>query len=195
MQFYSNMQLTNNLKISATERISENMHIVANEPSLAFYRLQEHVRKALPPMVERRVEVAKLHNELQGRCYDVEYAVRYLYSIEYFSVLYQMLIELFFSAVKSMDGASKSLMNIQEMLKNAIFLKQQIKYEEARKNKRDSSSVYKRLSAHITLDLPDLPDLSGVVRETTSRVENMMAQARNSSNYTPELQRSHTTLH
>lgn len=52
------------------------MHIVANEPSLAFYRLQEHVRKALPPMVERRLEVTKLHHELQGRCYDVEYAVR-----------------------------------------------------------------------------------------------------------------------
>jgi hypothetical protein len=51
------------------------MHIVANEPSLAFYRLQEHVRKALPPMVEKRVEVTKLHLELQGRCYDVEYAV------------------------------------------------------------------------------------------------------------------------
>lgn len=51
------------------------MHIVANEPSLAFYRLQEHVRKALPPMVEKRVEVTKLHQELQGRCYDVEYAV------------------------------------------------------------------------------------------------------------------------
>jgi hypothetical protein len=60
---------------AATERISENMHIVANEPSLAFYRLQEHVRKALPPMVEKRVEVTKLHHELQGRCYDVEYAV------------------------------------------------------------------------------------------------------------------------
>ncbi|XP_077288855.1 BLOC-1-related complex subunit 8 homolog [Arctopsyche grandis] len=160
----------------ATERISENMHIVANEPSLAFYRLQEHVRKALPPMVERRVEVTKLHNELQGRCYDVEYAV---------------------SAVKGMDGASKSLISIQEMLKNAIFLKQQLKYEEARKNKKDSSSVYKRLSAHITLDLPDLPDLSGVMRETTNRVENMMAHARNSSSYTTasELQRSHTTLH
>jgi hypothetical protein len=60
---------------AATQRISENMHIVANEPSLAFYRLQEHVRKALPPMVEKRVEVTKLHHELQGRCYDVEYAV------------------------------------------------------------------------------------------------------------------------
>lgn len=52
------------------------MHIVANEPSLALYRLQEHVRKALPPMVERRVEVTKLQHELQGRCYDVEYALR-----------------------------------------------------------------------------------------------------------------------
>jgi hypothetical protein len=63
------------VSLIATERISENMHIVANEPSLAFYRLQEHVRKALPPMVEKRVEVTKLHHELQGRCYDVEYAV------------------------------------------------------------------------------------------------------------------------
>lgn len=54
------------------------MHIVANEPSLAFYRLQEHVRKALNPMVERRVTVEKLHSELQGRCYDIEYAVRYI---------------------------------------------------------------------------------------------------------------------
>lgn len=60
----------------ATERISENMHIVANEPSLAFYRLQEHVRKAINPMVDRRVDVNKLHQELQGRCYDMEYAIR-----------------------------------------------------------------------------------------------------------------------
>nr|AEE63583.1 unknown [Dendroctonus ponderosae] len=60
----------------ATERISENMHIVANEPSLAFYRLQEHVRKALNPMVDRRTDVNKLQTELQGRCYDMDYASR-----------------------------------------------------------------------------------------------------------------------
>ncbi|KAK9301515.1 hypothetical protein QLX08_006141 [Tetragonisca angustula] len=63
----------------ATERISENMHIVANEPSLAFYRLQEHVRKALPPMVEKRVEVLALQQQLLGRCYDVEYAQQLKY--------------------------------------------------------------------------------------------------------------------
>ncbi|KAJ2940677.1 hypothetical protein O0L34_g14786 [Tuta absoluta] len=154
----------------AAERISENMHIVANEPSLALYRLQEHVRKALPPMVERRVEVTKLQHELQGRCYDVEYAL---------------------SAVKSMDGAVNSFKNIQDMLKQSIFLKQQLKYEETRRNKKDSNSVYKRLSAHIVLDLPDLSEFS-MVRETTNRIENMMAHARGS---TTELQRSHTTLH
>lgn len=70
--------------------------------------------------------------------------------------------------------------------------------------------------AHIqtTLDLPDL-DLSGVVRETTTRMENMMSHARSAAaNVSPNasltrassgnssasansdsLQRSHTTLH
>ncbi|GJQ65761.1 hypothetical protein Trydic_g11943 [Trypoxylus dichotomus] len=126
----------------ATERISENMHIVANEPSLAFYRLQEHVRKAINPMVDRRVDVNKLHQELQGRCYDMEYAV---------------------SAIKAMDKAESSFKNIQDNLKNSIFLKQQLKYEESRRKKPDGNSVYKRLSAHITIDLPELPELSDVV--------------------------------
>uniref|UniRef100_A0A1Y1N888 BLOC-1-related complex subunit 8 homolog n=1 Tax=Photinus pyralis TaxID=7054 RepID=A0A1Y1N888_PHOPY len=98
----------------ATERISENMHIIANEPSLAFYRLQEHVRKALTPMVDRRVEVNKLRQELQGRCYDIDYAV---------------------GAIKTMNKAEESFKNIQDILKNAIFLKQQLKYEESRRKK------------------------------------------------------------
>ncbi|XP_066152918.1 BLOC-1-related complex subunit 8 homolog [Euwallacea fornicatus] len=144
----------------ATERISENMHIVANEPSLAFYRLQQHVRKAINPMVDLRSEVNKLHAELQGRCYDMEYAA---------------------GALKSMNNADESFANIRENLKNAIFLKQQLKYEESRRKKVDSSSVYKRLSAHITLDLPELPELSDVVRETANRVESIMNKATHSS--------------
>ncbi|KAF2895324.1 hypothetical protein ILUMI_10852 [Ignelater luminosus] len=140
----------------STERISENMHIVANEPSLAFYRLQEHVRKAINPMVDRRVEVSKLRQELQGRCYDIDYAVQ---------------------AIKAMNKAEDSFKNIQDILKNAIFLKQQLKYEESRRKKPESNSVYKRLSTHITLDLPELPELSDVVRETANRVESMMSKA------------------
>lgn len=129
------------------------MHIVANEPSLAFYRLQEHVRKAINPMVDRRVDVNKLHQELQGRCYDMEYAI---------------------GAIKAMDKAENSFKSVQDNLKNSIFLKQQLKYEESRRRKPDGNSVYKRLSAHITIDLPELPELSDVVRETANRVESMM---------------------
>ncbi|XP_058446990.1 BLOC-1-related complex subunit 8 homolog [Malaya genurostris] len=162
-----------------TEKISENMHIIANEPSLAFYRIQEHVRKVIPLIVDRRGEVYQLQQDLQGKCYDMEYAI---------------------GAIREIEAADQSLKNIQESLKNAIFLKQQLKYVESRRPKKDSnSSVYKRLSAHITLDLPDLSDFSGVVRETTNRVEHIMSHARSSSNSNvsgpAELQRSYTTLH
>uniref|UniRef100_A0A0P4VRT2 Uncharacterized protein n=1 Tax=Rhodnius neglectus TaxID=72488 RepID=A0A0P4VRT2_9HEMI len=142
-----------------TERISENIHIVANEPSLAFYRLQEHVRKALPPMVDKRMEVGKLHQELQGRCYDAEYAV---------------------SAVKAIENAESSFQTTQDLLRNALFFKQQLKYKESQRSK-ESGSVYKRFSAHITLDLPDLPELSDALRETASKVESIMNQAKTSN--------------
>lgn len=70
---------SNNHIVLATEKISENMHIVANEPSLALYRIQEHVRKVLPMIVDRKAEVLQLQQELQGHCYDMEYAVGYVY--------------------------------------------------------------------------------------------------------------------
>jgi len=40
---------------SVTDKISESMNIIANEPSLAFFRVQEHVRKSLPQLVETKV--------------------------------------------------------------------------------------------------------------------------------------------
>lgn len=159
-----------NMKVKKTvEKISENMHIVGNEPSLAFYRIQEHCRKVLPLIVDRRAEVVYLQQELQGRCYDLEYAL---------------------GAVRTIQSAEKPVQNVHELLKNAIFLKQQLKYEENKRAKKETSgnsSVYKRLSAHITLDMPDL---TGVA----NRVENMMIRT-NSTGSQAELQRSHTTLH
>ena len=43
------------LMYAVSERLSENIHIVANEPSLAFYRIQEHVRKTLPQLLDKKV--------------------------------------------------------------------------------------------------------------------------------------------
>jgi len=95
----------------ACERFSENVHICANEPSLALYRLTEHVRKALPPTVESRSQIQHLHQQLQGVYYDAEYGLE---------------------TVKSMERASPHLRNVTELLKESLFLKQQIKHEQQR---------------------------------------------------------------
>ncbi|XP_066983064.1 BLOC-1-related complex subunit 8 homolog isoform X1 [Macrobrachium rosenbergii] len=143
----------------ALERVSENIHISANEPSLAVYRLQEHVRRALPPTVTRRQHVTSLHSQLQGACYDVEYAL---------------------GAVRGMQDSNEKFLSLVELLKNSIFLRQQLKFEQTRRKQREPS-MYKRLSSHITsIDLPDLPDLPDAFRETASRVESALQHARNS---------------
>lgn len=61
--------------------------------------------------------------------------------------LNHLLIE---SAVKAVDKAVEPFKNIQELLKSAIFLKQQLKVEETKRRpttaNNQNSSVYKRLS-------------------------------------------------
>ena len=158
----------------ACERISENVHICANEPSLAFYRLAEHVRKALPPTVESRVQVKRLHQQLLGVYYDAEYGLE---------------------SVKNIEGASPHLSNIQDLLKNSIFLQQQIRYENARSSKKGTDlSMYQRLSAHLTsVDLPQLDLLDSISRETKSRVETFTFSSTNQANASKNIQ-SPTTI-
>ena len=60
----------------ACERISENVHICANEPSLAFFRLSEHVRKALPPTVESRQQVQTIQRQLGAAYEDADVALQ-----------------------------------------------------------------------------------------------------------------------
>ncbi|XP_030384366.1 BLOC-1-related complex subunit 8 homolog isoform X1 [Scaptodrosophila lebanonensis] len=165
----------------SSEKISENIHIFANDPSLAFFRIQEHVRKVLPAILEKRTEVLTLQNNLQGHCYDMEYGVQ---------------------ALKSIENSKQIFQNIQEITKTSIFLKQQLQYVENRnKTKKDSSrnSVYKRFSAHLTIDLPELPDFSSHFgRESTHRLESTTpgrTEAASIQGSLTELQRSHTTLH
>lgn len=163
-----------NAKVKKTsEKISENVHILANEPSLALYRIQENVRKVVPVIIEKRANVEKLRTDLNGICFDIDYSLETL---------------------KSIESAEEPLKSIQESLKNAIFLRQQLRYEETRRKKdnttaKDSSTIYKRFSAHLPLEIGPTVD---VVRES---VENMMGITNATTSSTAELQRSHTTLH
>lgn len=40
---------------AVTDKFTENMYVLANEPSVALYRLQEHVRRSLPELVQHKV--------------------------------------------------------------------------------------------------------------------------------------------
>ncbi|KAL4227723.1 BLOC-1-related complex subunit 8 [Mactra antiquata] len=105
-----------------TEKMSESMNVIANEPSLAFFRIQEHVRKCLPQLAETKHEVQELQQKVQGASFDAEYAA---------------------NAVHEMHKSSRHFENIQDLLKNSLFLKQQIDYEENRREqKRNNPSMY-----------------------------------------------------
>lgn len=95
----------------ACERISENVHICANEPSLAFFRLSEHVRKALPPTVESRQQVQTIQRQLGAAYEDADVALQ---------------------EVQSMEHAAPMLNSTMEMLKEAIKLQQQVKQEQSK---------------------------------------------------------------
>ena len=88
-------------------------HICANEPSLAFYRLAEHVRKALPPTVESRKEVRRQNQQLNGAYADAEDG-----------------LEVVGHMAKAADGP---LANSIELLKNSVLLQQQINQEQQRR--------------------------------------------------------------
>ncbi|KAK3802244.1 hypothetical protein RRG08_004533 [Elysia crispata] len=104
-----------------SDKFSENMNIIANEPSLAFFRIQEHVRKTLPHLVDQKHEMEEIQEKVQGACFDAEYAT---------------------NAVKAMQSSAIHFQNIQDLLKNAMFMKQQISYEEnRRKTGRPSPSA------------------------------------------------------
>lgn len=138
----------------ATEKICENLHIVANEPSLALYRISEHVRKALPPTVESRSEVKRLNQQLSGAHSDAEHGLQ---------------------TVLAMEKAIPHLVSIQELLKRSIHIQQQLKNDPQRRVRKDTTSIYQRFSAHInSVDIPDLSDLRDSARETAQRVESAL---------------------
>lgn len=40
---------------TVSDKFTESMYVLANEPSVALYRLQEHVRRSLPELVQHKV--------------------------------------------------------------------------------------------------------------------------------------------
>ncbi|VDN15163.1 unnamed protein product [Dibothriocephalus latus] len=49
---------------------------LANEPSLAFYRIQEHVHKTAPQLAEERLRIVVTESKLRGVCYDLGHIIK-----------------------------------------------------------------------------------------------------------------------
>ncbi|XP_017334231.1 BLOC-1-related complex subunit 8 isoform X3 [Ictalurus punctatus] len=94
-----------------TDKFTESMYVLANEPSIALYRLQEHVRRSLPELVQHKTDMQSWEEQSQGAIYTVEYAC---------------------SAVKSMANSSLYFKNIDGLLKQAIATKEQISGAQGR---------------------------------------------------------------
>jgi len=140
----------------ACERISENVHICANEPSLAFFRLSEHVRKALPPTVENRQQVQHIQRQLGSAYEDAELALQ---------------------VVQSMEQASPSLQSTMELLRNAIQIQQQIKQEQSKRPIKKEPSMYQRLSAHL-----NSVELLSELRDSANRISSSSAGSSSTTN-------------
>ncbi|KER25454.1 hypothetical protein T265_07078 [Opisthorchis viverrini] len=58
------------------EDITQFYVTLANEPSLAYFRIQEHIRKVTPSLSNERSKIVQVNSELQGCCFDVDYSIR-----------------------------------------------------------------------------------------------------------------------
>lgn len=126
------------------DKFGEALEAVANEPSLALFRIQEHVRKSLPPLMARRLETRRLHRRVEGLTYDIDYAAK---------------------AVTTMRKSDLHFQNIQDLLKNSMFMTQQLEYQaEKRKNQQTNSSMYSRPQLRMSrpYSVHDLPFGSAV---------------------------------
>ncbi|XP_066491536.1 BLOC-1-related complex subunit 8 [Tiliqua scincoides] len=88
-----------------TDKFTESMYVLANEPSVALYRLQEHVRRSLPELAQHKADMQSWEEQSQGAIYTVEYAC---------------------SAIKNMKDSSVYFKSIEGILRHAIMVKDQL---------------------------------------------------------------------
>ncbi|XP_058257178.1 BLOC-1-related complex subunit 8 isoform X1 [Hemibagrus wyckioides] len=108
-----------------TDKFTESMYVLANEPSIALYRLQEHVRRSLPELVQHKTDMQSWEEQSQGAIYTVEYAC---------------------SAVKSMANSSLYFKNIDGLLKQAIATKEHISGTQGRRRRTVDPGIMRETS-------------------------------------------------
>jgi len=114
-----------------THQVNEAINLAANEPSLGYYRIQEHVHRTLPQLVQRKKELKENSLKIEGISYDLGLSINVIESVSTIS----------------------TFTRIQEALKTAIQLKKKLNLTEEQERARADEDAKKAKEANKSLSL------------------------------------------
>lgn len=103
-----------------SDRMTECIYGLANEPVLGCYRVYEHISKTTSQLTNRDKQLRELHNQLTGGLFDMEYSI---------------------VSVRKMAESVAQFQAGHQSLKDALFYKQQLDYEMQRKSKTNETKA------------------------------------------------------
>lgn len=98
---------------------------VSNEPSLGFYRVQEHVRKSMPNLIEKNNELTSFRSKLQGSSFDLDYSL---------------------DAIVKMSRAVTTLESIESLLTDSLYAARQLHLKNLKSNSENLPSTQSHTS-------------------------------------------------
>lgn len=58
-----------------SKHLTDTLQSVSNEPSLGFYRIEEHIHKSIQNVGDKAKELSQLNEKLKGTKFDLEYSI------------------------------------------------------------------------------------------------------------------------
>ncbi|XP_032831888.1 BLOC-1-related complex subunit 8-like isoform X2 [Petromyzon marinus] len=118
-----------------SERWTDSMWVLANEPSVGLFRVQEHILRSLPELAEHKTNFLNVEERSNGIVYDVEYAC---------------------GALSSIASSSLCFSSVEGLLQKAINLKEQLN-STLSASPPQRSSVLQPASVSVSNSPPDFP--------------------------------------
>lgn len=146
--------------IKTSERLSEMVRMVCNEPALALFRIQEHTKTTLPLLLHKKKEVHEMQKDIQGSVFDADYALK---------------------AIKSISTASPLFATIDCCLKSALYNKQQLRHNSIKHNMllqhRREQSRSSRITPLSSTNITTLTNLAATAATPTTAATTTAAAA------------------